>query len=374
MSNVSLECSYIIERIRSIAFQVGAFLGDDSQYNREKQANQIVDVVAGGGAGDISDAIFDTVLYGRNQTVELKSTQFFEILRFARQYFTQKVLDAIQLESKRPRASYMVLKRRILDVEANVDKGIVRIDFYVDKERYPIRLSYRLGTQNFLADEWLKWFDTTLEEALQLSHDGAQAGDFSELVKREMRGRSLCFLKYFREYRNERPIFWTYNRLDIIRESLIEQFHKDVDKGYVKFYQPDLWERHTFDNIRQFLRREGCPEKLFCTVGKHTFIFDSALSERDIFISLQTGKAERIQGILNSDGLSLRSSEHFVAIQQLLKRLDSNPLEELARLGRESKHCTVCNRKLTSEHSLAHGMGPICASRVHPKFIQQSLF
>jgi len=368
MSNVSLECSYIIERIRSIAFQVGAFLGDDSQYNREHQASQLVDVVAGGGAKEISDAIFDTVLYGRNQTVELKSTQFFEILRFARQYFTQKVLDAIELESKRPRASYMVLKRRILDVEAQVENGIVRIDFCVDKERYPIRLSYRLGSQNFLADEWLKWFDSSLEEALQSS------GDLSESVKQEMRGRSLCFLKYFREYRNERPIFWTYNRLDIVREALIERFHNDVDKGYVKFYQPELWERHAFDNIRQFLRREGCPEKLFCTVGKHTFIFDSALSERDIFISLQTGKAERIQGILNADGLSLRSSEHFVVIQQLLKRLDANPLEELARLGRESKQCTVCNRKLTSEHSLAHGMGPVCASRVHPKFIQQSLF
>ena len=38
MSVVSLECTYIIERIRSIAFQVGAFLGDDCRYNRDKQA------------------------------------------------------------------------------------------------------------------------------------------------------------------------------------------------------------------------------------------------------------------------------------------------------------------------------------------------
>ena len=38
-----------------------------------------------------------------------------------------------------------------------------------------------------------------------------------------------------------------------------------------------------------------------------------------------------IQGILNADGLSLRSTEHFVVIQQLLKRLDANPLEELSK-------------------------------------------
>ena len=44
-----------------------------------------------------------------------------------------------------------------------------------------------------------------------------------------------------------------------------------------------------------------------------------------------------------------------MVIQQLLKRLDSNPLEELARLGRESKHCTVCNRRLESPHSIAQG-------------------
>ncbi len=368
MSIVSLECTYIIERIRSIAFQVGSFLGDDSQYNREKQAKYMVDVVVGGGANEISDAISDTILYGRNESVELESTQFFEVLRFARQFFTQKVLDAIQLESKRPRASFMVLRRRILDVESHIDNGILRMDFIVDKERYPIRLSYRLGTQNFLANAWLQWFDTTLTEALTSS------GDLSEDVKSTMRGRALCFLKYFREYRNERPIFWTYNRVHIVREALIEQFHKDVDNGYVKSYQPHLWERHTFDNVRKFLRREGCPEKLFCTVGKQTFIFDSALSERDIFISLQRGKSERIQGILNADGLSLRTTEHFVVIQQLLKRLDSNPLEELSRLGRESKHCTVCNRKLESEHSIARGMGPICASRFHPKMVQQSLF
>ena len=61
MSIVSLECRYIIERIRSIAFQVGSFLGDDSQYNREKQAEYLVDVVVGGGAEQISDAITNTV-------------------------------------------------------------------------------------------------------------------------------------------------------------------------------------------------------------------------------------------------------------------------------------------------------------------------
>ena len=368
MSIVSLECTYIIERIRSIAFQVGAFIGDDSQYNREKKAEYITEVVTGGGASHISDAISGTILYGRNETVELESTQFFEVLRFARQFFTQKVLDAIQLESKRPRASFMVLRRRILDVESDIENGILRMDFIVDKERYPIRLSYRLSTQRFLADAWLQWFDTTLDEAMTSS------GDISEEVKSTMRGRALCFLKYFREYRSERPIFWTYNRVHIIREALIEQFHIDVDKGYVKAYQPQLWERNTFDNIRQFIRREGCPEKLFCTIGKQTFIFDSALSERDIFISLQSGKSERIQGILNADGLSLRTTEHFVVIQQLLKRLDTNPLEELSRLGRESKHCTVCNRKLESPHSIAQGMGPICASRFHPKMVQRSLF
>jgi hypothetical protein len=368
MSIVSLECGYIIERIRSIAFQVGAFLGDDCQYSREKQAQQMVDVVVGGGAKEIGDDIFDRVLYAQEKTVQLESTQFFEVLRFARQYFTQKVLDAIQLETKHPRASFMVFKRRILDVEAHIENDIVRIDFVVDKERYPIRVSYRLGTQKFLADEWLGWFETTLDSAL------LKSGDFAESVKAEMRGRSLCFLKYFHEYRNGRPVFWTYNRLHIVREALIEQFHIDVEKGYVRAYKPELWERQSFDNIRTFLRREGCPEKLFCTVGKHTFIFDSALSERDIFISLQTGKSERIQGILNATGLSLRSAEHFVVIQQLLKRLDANPLAELSRLGRESKHCTVCNRKLDSDSSIAQGMGPVCASKIHPKQIQQSLF
>lgn len=368
MSIVSLECTYIIERIRSIAFQVGAFLGDDCQYNRDKQARYMTEVVIGGGVGDIAEIISNTILYGQNETVELESTQFFEVLRFARQFFTQKVLDAIQLESKRPRASFMVLRRRILDVESQVEKGILRMDFIVEKERYPIRLSYRLGTQNFLANEWLQWFDTTLDEAL------TDSGDILEEVKANMRGRALCFLKYFREYRNERPMFWTYNRLHIVREALIEQFHHDVDKGYVKYYQPHLWERNTFDNIRQFLRREGCPEKLFCTIGKRTFIFDSALSERDVFISLQSGKSERIQGILNADGLSLRSTEHFVVIQQLLKRLDANPLEELSRLGRESKHCTVCNRRLDSDRSIAQGMGPICASRINRKLVQRSLF
>ena len=128
----------------------GSFLGDDSQYNREKQAEYMVDVVVGGGANEISDAISDTILYGRNESVEMESTQFFEVLRFARQVFTQKVLDAIQLESKRPRASFMVLRRRILDVESHIDNGILRMDFIVDKERYPIRLSYRLGSQIFL--------------------------------------------------------------------------------------------------------------------------------------------------------------------------------------------------------------------------------
>lgn len=396
MSLVSLECNYIVERVRSIAFQVGAFLGDDSAYNREKQAQQVVDILSQTGLQDISEPILQSILYGQNDTVTIQSTQFFEILRFARQYFTQQVLDAIQREAERPRASYLVLKRRILDVEATIENGIRRVDFIVDKERYPIRLSYRVGTQDFLLEEWLKWFDGDLTAILP-------TGDFKETLKMQMRGRALCFLKYFRKYRenptdttaqsaqsqtsqhqtsqhqrvqvqHDRPIYWTYNRVHTVREGLIDQFHADLDKGYLSTYQPHLWKRETFDNIRTFLRREGHPEKIFCTVGRKTFVLDSALSERDIFISIQSGKSERIQGILNVDGLSLRTTEHFVPIQQLLKRLDANPLSELARLGRESQHCTVCNRKLDSEHSLAVGMGPVCASRIRPKMVQQSLF
>ena len=172
----------------------------------------------------------------------------------------------------------MVLRRRILDVESHIDNGILRIDFIVDKERYPIRLSYRLGSQNFLADAWLTWFDTTLSEALTVF------GDLSEDVKSTMRGRALCFLKYFREYRNERPIFWTYNRLHIIREALIEQFHNDVDKGYVKAYQPHLWERNTFDNIRQFLRREAVLKNFFVRlVNKPLSLIQHCQSEISLF-------------------------------------------------------------------------------------------
>ncbi len=373
MSLVSLECNYIVERVRSIAFQVGAFLGDDSAYNREKQAQQVVDILSHTGLQELTEPILSSILYGQNDSVTIQSTQFFEVLRFARQYFTQEVLDAIQREADRPRASYLVMKRRILDVEATIENGVRRVDFIVDKERYPIRLSYRVGTQDFLLEEWLKWFDGDLSDVLP-------TGDFTETLKTQMRGRALCFLKYFRKYREDqsgqhtRPIYWTYNRVHTVREGLIDQFHADLDKGYLSAYQPHLWKRETFDNIRTFLRREGCPEKIFCTVGRKTFVLDSSLSERDIFISIQSGKTERIQGILNVDGLSLRTTEHFVPIQQLLKRLDANPLSELARLGRESAHCTVCNRKLDSEHSLAVGMGPVCASKIRPKMIQQSLF
>ena len=78
---------YRTDQIDSISG--GIFLGDDSQYNREKQAKYMVDVVIGGGANEISDAISDTILYGRNETVEIQSTQFFEVLRFARR-FTHK--------------------------------------------------------------------------------------------------------------------------------------------------------------------------------------------------------------------------------------------------------------------------------------------
>ena len=368
MSLVSLECQYIVERIRSIAFQVGAFLGNDCQYHREKQARQIVHIVGSSGRPDMTDKISDAIVYGKNTSVTMQSTQFFEILRFARQYFTQMVLDSIQVESERPRGSFMVLKRRILDVESQIDNGILRIDFIVDKERYPIRLSYRLGTQDFLVNEWLTWFDASLEESIN------DTGDFREMVKSEMRGRALCFLKYFRDYRNDKPVFWTYNRVHTVREGLIDCFHNDVKNGYVSTYQPHLWRRESFDQIRQFLLREGGPEKIFCTVGRRTFVLDSSLSERDVFISLQSGKSERIQGILNESGLSLRTTEHFVVIQQLLKRLDANPLEELSRLGRESQHCTVCNRKLNSDSSIAQGMGPVCASRMKPRFVQQSLF
>lgn len=368
MSLVSLECQYIVERIRSIAFQVGAFLGNDCQYNREKQARQIVDIVGSSGLSNITTQISDVIIYGKNTDVTMQSTQFFEILRFARQYFTQMVLDSIQVESERPRGSFMVLKRRVLDVESQIDNDILRVDFILDKERYPLRLSYRLRTQDFLVNEWLAWFDTSLAETLN------EEGDFTETVKSEMRGRSLCFLKYFRSYRNDKPVFWTYNRVHTVREGLIDCFHKDVQNGYVSTYQPHLWKRESFDEIRHFLRREGTPDKIFCTVGRRTFVLDSSLSERDVFISLQTGKSERIQGILNENGLSLRTTEHFVIIQQLLKGLDANPLEELSRLGRESQHCTVCNRKLDSDSSIAKGMGPVCASRMKPRFIQQSLF
>ena len=73
MSVVSLECIYIIERIRSIAFQVGAFLGDDCQYNRNKQARYIKEVLIGGGVIDIAEPISNTILYGQNTSVELES-------------------------------------------------------------------------------------------------------------------------------------------------------------------------------------------------------------------------------------------------------------------------------------------------------------
>lgn len=370
MSLVSLECRYIIERIRSIAFQVGAFLGDDSQYNREQQAKKITDILDASNLDRLIPPLVQTILYGEYDIVKLESTQFFEMLRYARQYFTQEVLDGIQIETERPRASFMVLKRRILDVEAQFERKntILRVDFVVDKERYPIRLSYKMPKQGFLLNEWLAWFNTTTEQALTAN------GDFLDSLKDDMRGRSLCFLKYFREYKNDRPVFWTYNRLHTVREGLIDLFHHDVSKGYLPTYQPQLWKRETFDNIRQFLRRDGCPEKFFCLVGRKTFVLDSSLSERDIFISLQSGKSERIQGILNAQGLSLRSTENFVAIQQLLQRLDRNPMAELSRLGRESKHCTVCNRKLDSDSSIAKGMGPVCASKIQSKMIQQSLF
>ena len=358
MSLIALESHYLIERIKSIAFQVGHYVGDDSAYNRQKQAEQIVAVLDGSGLSECSILVQDTLVNGIQHVLKIESTHFYEMLRFSRQFFTQQVLNAIQLESNRPRASYLVLRRRVLDVEAVIEEGVFKIDFSLEKEKYPLRLSYRIETQGFLLNEWLKWFDTDKDEAITTS------GDFKEVVKVQIRGRYLCFLKFFHQYRNERPIFWTYNRLHVQRDALIDQFHLDVDNGYVSAYQPQLWKKDRFERIQQFLRRPGTPEKIYCPIGRQTFVLDASLSERDIFISQQVGKSERIQGVLNKDGLSLRSSEHFLDIQTLLKRLDVQPVEALMQIGKESQLCTVCNRKLDSEQSIAIGMGPVCAQRL----------
>ena len=59
----------------------------------------------------------------------------------------------------------MVLRRRILDVESQIEKGILRMDFIVEKERYPIRLEvivwvpktfWLMNGYNGLIQTWLK--------------------------------------------------------------------------------------------------------------------------------------------------------------------------------------------------------------------------
>lgn len=369
MSIVALDSHYILERIRSIAFSVGANFGDDGQFYRQKRAKQISTLLDESKLSDIIPTIISAIIDGEQDNVRLDSMHFYELLRVSRQFYTQQVLDAIQQEQERPRASFMILRRRVLDLQSTIDQmGFLRIDFHVLNERYPIRVSYKVESNDFLLNQWLEWFGTTKEEAI------LARGDFSEDVKQRIRGRSLCFLKYFHEYRNDRPIFWTYNRLHIHRDALEEVFHQDVKNGFVSQYQPHLWQREQFPVVQTFLRREGCAEKIFCKVGRHTFVLDSSISERDIFISVQVGKNERIQGILNDDGLSLRTQEHFVPIRQLLQRLNANPLSELARLGRESHLCAICGRKLDSHTSIERGMGPVCAMKVQPKPVQQPLF
>lgn len=52
-------------------------------------------------------------------------------------------------------------------------------------------------------------------------------------------------------------------------------------------------------------------------------------------------------------------------LQNLIKKIAENPLEEFAKNGKEQVHCCYCNKHLTHPSSIHYGYGPVCAGNWH---------
>ena len=82
MSIVALDSHYILERIRSIAFSVGANFGDDGQFYRKKRAKQISTLLDEANLSDIIPAMISAIVDGEHDNVRLESMHFYELLRY----------------------------------------------------------------------------------------------------------------------------------------------------------------------------------------------------------------------------------------------------------------------------------------------------
>jgi hypothetical protein len=49
-----------------------------------------------------------------------------------------------------------------------------------------------------------------------------------------------------------------------------------------------------------------------------------------------------------------------------MKLIAADPLAAAIAFGRQTSHCSRCNRKLTNPHSIAQSMGPICIQHFQP--------
>ena len=377
MSSVTIESRFLVEKLRGLAFQVGAFIGGNSEYHKAKQAKYFQDILALSGQEKWHAIITQSILNMDNELLNIDSADYYSILQEARTYFQNMVLKAVEVENRYPRASYMAFLRKILaiDVERKIHENYTQyqVEIVIQKEKYPIRLMYfqndRGGTFDIFQD-WLTLCGVEIDAAFKVN------GDLTDVAKAEICGKSLCFLKYFHSYYNDdpkRPSFWTYNRLSFDRDHLIDQFLEDADKGLLKHYQPQGWNRLIFPKVQAFLRSENRPSKLYFQQPKHQIILNANLSEQEIYISLVIGKAERIQGVLNSNGLSLLSTQYFVEIYNLLQDLENDCEGTIRKAGQESGNCAICGRHLESHGSIIQGVGPICAQKIQG-MIQQSLF
>jgi hypothetical protein len=50
-----------------------------------------------------------------------------------------------------------------------------------------------------------------------------------------------------------------------------------------------------------------------------------------------------------------------------LSLISHNPLQAAIAFGKQTDHCSRCNRKLTVPTSIAQSMGPICIQHFHPQ-------
>ena len=386
MSTIAIQSHFLLEKLRSLSFQIGAFFGGTGSFDRKNRAEHIRKILFVAKQEQIFPTFLPMILHDEDATIHLDSAGFYEILRCARNYYEQMVMDSIALEDRMPRASYMILIRRVLDIEASwtyqKDYVQIAISCTLDKEKYPMRLQYFMNQSEernasmLHLNQWLQLFGYSVNTAF------GDNGDLVEECKKAIRGRMLCFLKYFHDYHAQdanKPVFWTYNRVHYDKEMLLQSFIQDVDGGIVSSYHPEKYKRETFPTLQTFLQDHPKVNKLFFQRSnkgaKNTFVLQSGISDRDIFISLQQGKQERVQGILNSKGLSLLSNRYFWEISELLRELDIDPASVIMNIGTQTGICSVCGRKLSKHGSVHQGVGPVCALKLQVTHQgQQNLF